>query len=326
MVLLTVFSVTSVLSLFKKAPAAQADMTTEEVWEDTTAWDETTAQGETTLEGQTTAEGETTAQDETTLEGQTTAPGDTTTAGPGTTAAPVNTVPTTKEGVLAAYTAVMNKAKKDAPGYKKKEFQVLPEGDSYRQFEKGGTLVSIMLNLAGLFMVTEQDAKTEDTAKGSDMKWFPVYKAFPNKVASPGCLLTNVGAIKSAQGVKLADGNYKLTIVLNPEDNPEPYKEGQAKATSNTGNMFSPLSKADINDTLVNNSSVNKVIRNASYKLTYYNCTAELVYNPKTSHIVSLNQYMSVKIFILPDTKVGFSSVVGWATLKNTLNIWDFKY
>lgn len=90
--------------------------------------------------------------------------------------------------------------------------------------------------------------------------------------------------------------------------------------------MFSPLSKAEINDTLVNDSAVNKVIRNANYRLTYYDCTAELVYNPKTNRIVTLNQYMSVKIYILPDTKVGFSSVVGWATLKNTLNIWDFKY
>jgi uncharacterized protein (DUF342 family) len=90
--------------------------------------------------------------------------------------------------------------------------------------------------------------------------------------------------------------------------------------------MFSPLARSEIDSTLIENSNVNWAVKDASYELRYYNCTAELEYNPKTNRIVTLNQYMSVKISINEPTKVTGMSVVGSAVLVNTLKIWDFAY
>ena len=298
--------------------------------------DETTTtapagQVDNTTEGQTGAEGESTTVDGTTGDALTdpSATEESTTAdssqpGVSTTAAPVNKKPSTKAEILAAYTAVMNKAKTDAPAYKKKEYQAIPKDK--RDIQKGKTLISVMLNLAGFFMKEEDKAEVETQNKGSDMKWFPVYKALPDKVKSPGCLLTNTDAIKSAKCDPLANGNYKITIVLNDEMNPEPYKEGQLKATSNHGNMFSPLARSEIEDTLKNDSKVNWAVKDPNFDLKYYDCTAELTYDPETNQIITLNQYVNVKINIKEPTKVTGMSVVGSAVLVNTLKIKDVKY
>ena len=282
---------------------------------------ETTVQGgdvgpdETATDGspadETTTDG-TTAEDGTTSEDGTTADG-------GATDAPV--VPGKPEGnaqILAAYTEVMNKAKAEKPAFKKKEFQALPKDQS--EFQKGKTLVNVMLSLAGFFMKEEDKAVVEQHNKGDDTRWFPVYKA------PKGCLLTDTGAIKTASCVALPNGNYRLSIVLKDEINPEPYNEKTGQAPSNTGKMFSPLARSEIDSTLIENSNVNWAVKDASYELRYYNCTAELEYNPKTNRIVTLNQYMSVKISINEPTKVTGMSVVGSAVLVNTLKIWDFAY
>lgn len=278
----------------------------------------TTAAGETTVED-TTVDGETTV-DATTAEGETTAPGDTTAAG-GTTAEGETAATGKPEGnaqILKAYTEVMNKAKAEKPAYQKKEYQALPKDQ--REFEKGKTLVNIMLNLAGLFMKEEDKAEVEQHKKGDGTKWFPVYKA------TKGCLLTDAGAIKTASSVELPNGNYKLSIVLKEEINPEPYNEQTGQTPSNTGKMFSPLARAEIDDTIINDNAVNKFVKDATYELKYYNCTAELEYNPKNNQIVTLNQYMYVRISIKDPTKVTGMSVVGSAVLVNTLKVWDFAY
>lgn len=311
LVLLTVFSVSSIISLFKQAPAAQTAATTEAVSGDTTAPEETTAEGETTMEGQTTAEGETTAQGETTA---VTAEGDTTAAGAtdaATTAKPANALPTTDAEILAEYTKIMNGAKTAKPGFTKREWQELPED----QRNVGGA-VKYLLPLAEMFM-TKGDP--EVIAKGGDMREFPIKKS------PKGCLLTNAGAIKSADCVTLSNGNRRITIVLKDEKNPEVYKEGQAKATSNTGNMFFILAKSDIDNELNNNSTVKRVIKEANYTMTYKNCKATLEYNPATGRIVSLKHYvytfldMSGRIIILGQAQ-------GTAVLEMFYETSDFKY
>lgn len=231
-----------------------------------------------------------------------------------TTATPKDSKPSTAE-ILKIYTDVMNKAKTDQPAYKKKEFQALPKSEQHVE----GFLLKAILPLAGLFMTEEGKAKVEDNAKGTDMRWFPVYRA------KKGCLVTDVNAIKTAEFKGLPDGNCKVTIVLKDERNPEPYKEAEGRATSNTGSMFSPLSRKEIDDTLLNDSRVNKVVKNVKYDLRYYNCKAELTYNPKTNQVVKLDQYMFVFIDI-QDGKIGLSTLKGTAVLENTLRIWDVKY
>lgn len=281
--------------------------------ETTTSTDETTIfVDETTAVDETTDVEETTADGETTLEGDTTALGETTTVAPGVTEAGK---PTTTAEILAAYTDVMNHAKTAKPAYNKKEFQSLPKKDQNME----GALVGLILPLAENFMTLEKDVKTEENKAGNDMKYFPVVKA------SKGCLLTNAGAIKSAKCDVLANGNYKITIALKDEKNPEPFKEGQAKATSNTGNMFNPLSRGEIDDVLINDTTVNKVVKNVKYDLKYFDCIAIVEYNPKTKQIVSLDQYMSVFIDI-QEGKALLLNLKGNAILYNTMKCWNFKY
>lgn len=278
----------------------------------------TTAAGETTtLADETTALDETTAVDETTADGETTLEGDTTAVGQTTTKAAVTEAgkPTTTAEILAAYTDVMNYAKTVKPGYNKQEYQSLPKADQKME----GALIGLLLPLAENFMTLKENAEVEDRKAGGDMKWFPVAKA------SKGCLMTDTAVIKSAKCDELANGNYKITIVLKDEKNPEPYKEGQAKASSNTGNMFQPLSRAEIDDTIINDKTVSKVVKNVKYDLKYFDCTAVLEYNPKTKQIKTLNQNMSVFIDI-QDGKALLLNLKGSAILYNTMNCWNFKY
>ncbi len=282
--------------------------------EDTTT---TAAPVETTLadESTTLADETTTLADETT-----TLAGETTTLAEGeSTSAEEKKVPETKEEILAAYTAVMNQAKKDAPAFNKIEYQALPGDENSRVITKGKTLVNIVLGVAENFFTTEEDATVEVKEKGNEMRSWPLIKA------PVGCALTDVSAIKSAKCEVLSNGNYRITIVLNSEKNPEPIAEGATTAPSKTGAMFSPLSKKDIDNTLTGDGIVTAVIKDVTYSLTYHDCTAVLEYDPETNHVVSLEQVMWVRIS-------GAGKVTGLAfeiekqELKNTMKIYNIKY
>lgn len=229
--------------------------------ETTTATDETTVfEGDIIAQDETTTVEDTTADGETTLEGDTTAVGETTIAGQTTSAVAANAIPTTKAEILKAYTDTLNQAKKkDRPGFSAIEFQTLPEKE-----RKIAGAVKYLLPLANTFMTDEAKARKDPwlTAKGSkDMTGLPV------KQSTEGCYITNPAVIKTASCVKLANGNYKITIVLNDETDPEPYAAGQKKAPSNTGGMFQPLGKKAIDNELNNNSTVKNVVKRADYSL-----------------------------------------------------------
>lgn len=285
--------------------------------------------GDTTTEASDVAANGTTATDatgtsDTTLTGTsdvtatsgTNAQGETTTKKGESTTVANTKIPTTKAEILSAYTAIMNKGKTDKPAFKKYEYQVLPENE-----RKIGGAVKYLLPIANSFMNSEEKAKSEPSNydKNGDMHGFPV------KNASKGCMITDPNAIKTAKCEKLSNGNYRITIVLNDELNPEPYKAGQTKAASNTGNMFCPLGKSDIDNELKNNKTVKRVVKSANYSLQYRNCRSVLEYNPKNSQIVSVDQYtntlitMTGKIIIL-----GTSS--GTAVLEMYYKAYNFKY
>ena len=280
----------------------------------------TTVAGETTtLKDEITVVDETTAfAEETTVVGDTTAVGATTVAGQTTTAAVVNTIPTTKEEILKAYTDTLNQAKKtDRPGFYAIEYQALPKEE-----QKIGGAVKYILPIAEGFMTKEDQARKEPrtVTKGSaDMTALPV------KESTEGCYITNVSAIKTAKCEKLANGNYKITIVLNDELNPEPYEKGQAKAPSNHGGMFQPLGKKSIDNELNNNSTVKNVIKSATYSLNYYDCNSVLEYNPANGHIVTLDQKTNALI-TMEGTIIILGKSSGTAVLEMYYKFYDFKY
>ncbi len=229
----------------------------------------------------------------------------------------------TDKEVLDIYTKVMNKAKKDAPGYKKVEYQELPSDAQNRVISKGSGLVGVLLNLVDtLDLMTSKEtaeAEPEIVEKGGDMRWFPVYKC------EKGCYLTDVNAIESTNYEDLGNGKARITIELKDEANPEPMAEGATTSPSNVGAMFSPLSKADIDETL-NGGTVSKVIKNVTYNLTYHDCKAIVEYDTKTNEIIKLEQYMNVAIQGAGNVILMGDIQIDKQELFNTMIITDFKY
>ena len=272
---------------------------------------------ETTTAQQTTQAEDTTSAPETTTAAQ----GETETeTGTETTTAEEKKIPETKEEILAAYTEIMNKAKKDAPAFKEIMYQSLPDDANSRVITSGKTFVNAALNLAGNFMTDEESArKKPDTfEKGGDMHLWPV------KYNKEGCLLTDADALKDAKYEELPDGNVRITIVLKSETNPEPTPEWSSKPQSKTGSVFSPLSKKEIDENL-NGGVVSAVFSDVNYSLTYHDCSSAVTYNPETMQVISIDQICYVTIKGSGRT-LGTTLAVEKQELVNYLKIYDVKY
>ena len=241
---------------------------------------------------------------------------------PNTPNAPQGQTKSAKE-CLEIYTRVMNKAKAEKPGYTKVEYQELPSDAENRVISKGSGLVGTLLSLVDSLgiMTSPEDAKADPEVndKGSEMRWFPVYKC------EKGCYLTDPNAIQDYKYEDLGGGKARVTIVLKAEKNPEPMAEGATTSPSNTGAMFSPLARADIDNT-INGGAVQAVIKNVTYDLTYHDCKAVIEYDTKTDRLIKVEQYMNVsisgggKIFGVSEIKIDKQEL--W----NTVLITDFKY
>lgn len=225
-------------------------------------------------------------------------------------------LPTDAAAILAKYTELMNKAKTDSPGFSKVEYQVIPPEKA--QFE--GKIFNTILPIAGNFFKDEETARAnpESKLKGEPMEWFPIYHN------EKGCLLTDASKIKSASCTELPDGNVKITIVMNDEVNSEPPLAAPT-CESAVGSICTPIEMKTVRDTLENDGAVKFIARNIDFDLTYYDCTAELTYNPANGQLVSLDQFMHILIQIKDGTIVG-SSAKGTAVLDNYMYISDFQY
>ncbi|MBQ4266906.1 MAG: hypothetical protein IJB93_01830 [Clostridia bacterium] len=225
-------------------------------------------------------------------------------------------IPQGNEAILKKYTQLMDDAKTKQVGYNKVEYQAIPA----EKANLGGILDKIM-PVASTFFVDEETARAnpENFPKGGDMKWFPLYET------SKGCVLTDLSKIEKATSEKLADGNVKLTIELVDEMNPEPIDAGATTCSNHIGAMFNPIRRRDVDDVLQNNFAVKMLIKDLDFDLKYYDCTAELIYNPETDQIVSGDLYMHILI-IINSGKVAGSDVTGDAVLDNAMHLTDFVY
>lgn len=240
----------------------------------------------------------------------------TTTAAPATDKADENALPQGNEAILAKYSEVLNNAKTSKPAFKKVEWQAIPEEKA--QFE--GTVFNKILPLASNFFKTEEDAKAspEYMEKGGTMEWFPIYHN------EKGCMLTDVSAIKNATCTELPDGNVKIVIELNDELNSEPPKSSPT-CDSYVGSMFTPIEMAEVRTTLTTDPTIKFIIKDVDFDLTYYDCVAELTYNPETNQIVELDQFMHIDINIKNGSLLGMSAK-GKAVLDNYMYLSDFQY
>lgn len=227
-----------------------------------------------------------------------------------------NALPQSAEEILAKYTELMNGAKLAKPGFKKVEWQTIPEDKA--QFE--GSVFSKLLPLAANFMKSEEAAKSEPeiVEKGGNMEWFPIYHN------EKGCMLTDTSAIEEASCTELPDGNIKIVIALKDEYNSEPPKSATT-CDSYIGSMFTPVETAEVRNTLQTDSTLKFIIKDMDFDLTYYDCVANLTYNPQTNQIVNLEQFMHIDINIKSGSLLGISAK-GRAVLDNSMYISDFVY
>ena len=226
--------------------------------------------------------------------------------------------PETKAEILAVYAEVMNKVKKDAPGFTKVEYQELPEEG--RVITSGKTLLSAGLSVASNFMTSKEDAekKPDVYPKGNDMNDFPI------RNTPKGCMLEDPDFLKVAKYEELPNGNVRITVVTGTEKNPEPAAHGASTAPSKTGGIITPISKKEIDEKL-NGGLVSAVFKDVNYSLTFHDCESVLTFNPENNHVVSLTQTTRVSISG-SGKSLGATLAIGNQDFVNHKIITDIKY
>lgn len=254
----------------------------------------------TTAEG-TTAEAtaEATAAPPTTAEPTAAEP---TTAEP-TTAEPTtaqNTVPGTKEEIIAFFAQAVNRVKSGAAGYVRKEFDTLGNMNI-----TGNSLVDNSIKgIVGGFLVTENQAKPQSAAKGSAEAAQRI----------PGWELTDFGMVAFA-GLVPAGEDYTVTIVLQDEDSPR-------RGESHLAAVGSVLYLEDVQEKLKDISAL-KNVDDMHIRYRNYTITATLTSDGRLKalqHHADLTVEMGrVEVTVMTLQNVGF-------TLEHTIQYSDFTY
>ena len=129
-------------------------------------------------------------------------------------------------------------------------------------------------------------------------------------------LLTDATKIKNATYTDNGDGTATIVLSLVDELNPEPASDGVSPST--TGMIFSPLKKADIDETLAG-----LPINVESFDLSYHDCTATITFNTSNNQVTSYTQVMNIDV--TASIKV-IGSVTGSGTVINTIELTNFAY
>lgn len=210
-------------------------------------------------------------------------------------------MPSTKAEVFDFYKAAIQKVQGGAAGHTRKEWQ------SIDALSFGGKDNDTLKGIIQGFVTAEDKAGEAISEKGSDES--------KNRIAPCGAPITKV---KTATCV--ADGNnYKITIVMNDEVNPEKGSNGVAAMA--TGILY----LEDVRNTIANDKTVSFFVKSLddSSTITYkaYTITATMTKDGKfidIRHIVAGDIVASAKLIV--------GSVNGAGTLTFNSHWYDFKY
>ncbi len=233
----------------------------------------------------------------------------------------LDTKKTAKE-VIDIYAEIMNDTKASKPGFTKIEYQDLPGDAQNRVVSEGADSIETVFGfIETLGLIVDEKTAYEEPfihEKGEEMSKFPVFER------EKGSYLTDPKGVKSYTYEKLKNGNIKLTFTLVDENNPEPIGENSNTSPSYTGAVFSPMSKAKIDNT-INHPIVAVFASNIKYNLKYHDCKVEMVFNPENSQIVSLNHYAYINLSGSGNV-VGGRMALDKQELVTVVLIKDFKY
>ncbi len=150
-----------------------------------------------------------------------------------------NKMPATTQEITDFYKKGVDDIKAGKAGYIKKEWQ------NVDSVNVGPAIINnAITGVLGSFMTTEDQAGEQDCAKGSDEA--------KNRIAA--WTLTDLSQVASATCTQ-AGSNYKITIIMKDEDTPK--KQGSVLGQV-TGAL---LYWEDIEDTLKNDGTVNKILK-----------------------------------------------------------------
>lgn len=211
-----------------------------------------------------------------------------------TTQAPTTTEPSTdspatikqKQEILGTYKDIVNYAKKTG----KPSFQKV----TYRSLEKDTMSTALLHGVESAYpqyFVSKENAEAAPIVVPANTKTTEL--CINNNYYA--CMLATAdasAAIKSATNVKLDDGSRKITIVLRDEEDPKVTAEDAKKAASYTSAMFPVVTAEKVKESVQSTLLLEKI---SSAKLTYTDCTVELVYNPSLKRIISIKQTVKYK-------------------------------
>ncbi len=235
----------------------------------------------------------------------------------------LNTKKTAKE-VIDIYADIMNKTKLSKPAFTKIEYQELPDDSESRVISEGADSVETVFGfIKSLGLIVDKDTAYKEPLvhkKGDEMK-----TSFPVFGRDKGSYLTDANGVKNYTYQKLKNGNIKLTFTLVDEKNPEPIGENSNVAPSYTGAVFAPMSKQTIDGT-INHPIVKAFSKDIKYTLIYHDCKVEMVFNPATEQIVTLNHFADVRLSGTGNVVLGGVMTVEKQELKTIVLIKDFEY
>ena len=187
-----------------------------------------------------------------------------------------------------------------AAGHTRKEWQEVQSLDL-------GSASSMLQPILQGFMKTEDQAEAKTSAKGSDDA--------KRRMAPCGA---DISYVKSATKQDLANGNYKITIIMNDENTPA--KGSNGIASMSTGILY----VEDVQDTVKNDSTVNKIVKSLDKAEIVYKAYTIVAEMTKDGKFVSIDHNTVGNISA--DCKLVVGSVSGSGTLAFTSKWYDFKY
>lgn len=224
-------------------------------------------------------------------------------------------MPQTNQEIVEKYTELVNKMKAEQPGYKKKEYQALPE-----EHRNLGSLANTILDLVAGYMTTEEECEeiVRDKNAGTINDEMPIYGS------DKGCVLTDYNAVSWAKCEDLGDGTYKLSFSLNAEKNCEPTSPETLTPTSAHGAVMSPLSMSDIQREVDNVTSKVPGLNVNTFELTYNDCEFSCIYDPATDHVLSITHHNVIDISC--DVDMFVANINGSARLLDEMFIYDITW
>ena len=205
-------------------------------------------------------------------------------------------IPSTTAEICEFYKKGVDEIKAGKVGYVKKEWQNVDAVNI-----GGSTVNNIVTGVLGSFMTVEADAQEQVNAKGSDEA--------KNRIAA--WTLTDFSQVASAQCVQ--DGsNYKITIIMKDKDTPK-------KSGSVLGQVTGALLYwEDIEDTLKNDSTVNKILSDfGDIHVIYKGYKIEAVMTPD-GKFVSIDHTADVDILI------GYAKITVFTIENKSGHMWNY--